>query len=155
MTKKAEFNAEEWSHVLEGPPIAGMIVMTSQKGGTIRESLSMGKAYAEARESHEGPELIGELLSSTPSVDPADYKTPQELRTRGLERIRGAVALLESKAQAGEVEAYRAFVLTVAERAAEADKSGGFLGIGSERISESEREALGEIRDALGAPEAG
>ena len=53
--------------------VAGMIVITSQKGGTIRESLSMGKAYAEARESHEGPELIGELLTSNPSVDPAGY----------------------------------------------------------------------------------
>lgn len=152
MTKKAEFNAEEWAHVTEGPAIAGMIVITAQKGGTIRESLSMGKAYAEARQSHEGPELIGELLSTNPSVNPADYKTPEELRTGGLQRIRDAVALLETKVEPDEVEAYRAFVLTVAQRAAEADKSGGVLGIGGERVSDNEKTALDEIRDALGSP---
>jgi hypothetical protein len=152
MTKKAEFNAEEWAHVTEGPAVAGMIVITSQKGGTIRESLSMGKAYAEARESHEGPELIGELLTSNPSVDPAGYKTPEELRAKGLDRIREAVALLEGKAQPDEVDAYREFVIAVAQRAAEADKSGGFLGVGGKKVSENEEAALAEIRDALGAP---
>jgi len=45
MTKKAEFNAEEWSVVLQGPPIAGMMVITAERGGTLRESVSMGKAY--------------------------------------------------------------------------------------------------------------
>lgn len=155
MTKKAEFNAEEWAHVTEGPAVAGMIVITSQKGGTIRESLSMGKAYAEARQSNDGPELITELLSSNPSVDPAGYKTPEELRTKGLERIRETVALLEAKAQPDEVDAYREFVVTVAQRAAEADKSGGFLGIGGDRVSEGEQAALDEIRDALGAPATG
>jgi hypothetical protein len=154
MTKKAEFNAEEWAHVTEGPAVAGMIVITSQKGGTIRESLSMGKAYAEARGSHEGPELIGELLSSNPSVNPADYKTPEELRTGGLQRIRDAVALLETKAQPDEVEAYREFVIAVAQRAAEADKSGGFLGVGGKKVSDNEAAALGEIREALGTPPA-
>ena len=149
MTKKAEFNAEEWAHVTEGPAVAGMIVSTSQKGGTIRESLSMGKAYAEARESHEGPELITELLSSSPSIDPAGYKTPEELRTKGLDRIREAVALLETKAQPEEVQAYREFVLSVAGRAAEADKSGGFLGVGGKKVSENEQKALDEIREAL------
>ena len=48
MTKKAEFNAEEWSTILEGPATAGMIVVAAEKGGTIRESMGIAKAYAEA-----------------------------------------------------------------------------------------------------------
>ena len=38
MTQKADFNAEEWSLILEAGPTAAMIVIRSNKGGTIRES---------------------------------------------------------------------------------------------------------------------
>jgi hypothetical protein len=33
MTKKADFNAEEWSLLLEAPPIAGMIVPSPSAEG--------------------------------------------------------------------------------------------------------------------------
>ena len=41
MTDKAVFTPEEWKLVLEGPPSAGMIVLTAQKGGSFRESIAM------------------------------------------------------------------------------------------------------------------
>ena len=50
MTSKAEFNGEEWSRLLEGPALAGLIVIAAERGGTIRESISMAKAYNAARE---------------------------------------------------------------------------------------------------------
>ena len=43
MTKKADFNAEEWSVVVEGPVVAGMWVIAADRGGSIRESLAMGR----------------------------------------------------------------------------------------------------------------
>ena len=49
MTTKAAFSPEEWTVVLEGPPSAGMIVVTAACGGMFRESIAMTKAYAEAR----------------------------------------------------------------------------------------------------------
>ena len=36
MTKKADFNADEWSTIAEGPLLAGMRVVTASRGGTIR-----------------------------------------------------------------------------------------------------------------------
>jgi len=36
MTTKADFSPEEWKVVLEGPPIAGMIVITGAHGGMWR-----------------------------------------------------------------------------------------------------------------------
>lgn len=42
MTKKADFNADEWAKVVEGPLLAGMQVITADRGGTIRESMAMG-----------------------------------------------------------------------------------------------------------------
>ena len=47
MTTKAEFNAEEWEQIAGGPALAGMIVISAQRGGTIRETVAMAKVYKE------------------------------------------------------------------------------------------------------------
>jgi len=153
MTKKADFNAEEWSTIVEGPPVAGMIVIAAERGGTLRESIEMSRAYTDARQAQPGGELIDELLQSPPSIDPGRFGSPEELRTQGLARLREAVGLLEGKADPEEVDSYRGFVLAVAERVARAHKSGGFLGVGGQEVSEAEEAALGEVREALGAHE--
>jgi hypothetical protein len=151
MTRKADFNAEEWSLVLEGPPIAGMIVITAQRGGTLRESVSMAKAYTEARQQAGESELLDEIVAARPEMAPGRFRTPEELREGGLRRLREAVDLLEQKATPEEVQSYREFVVTLAERVAAAHKEGGFLGIGGEEVSEAERKALEEVASALGA----
>lgn len=151
MTKKAEFNAEEWETVVDGPPVAGMIVVASEGGGTFRESLQIGRAYQEARQAHMGPELIEELLSSPPEVDPREFADAADLRVKGLQQLREAISLLEGKASEDEIDAYRGFVLGIAERVAHAHKTGGFLGFGGHEVSENERVALEDIREAIGA----
>ena len=151
MTKKAEFNAEEWELVTQGPAIAGMIVITAERGGSIRESLTMGKVYNEAREAHLGPELIMELLDTNPSIGPKEFDSPQDLHIGGLEKLRQAIAVLEEKAEQDEVDSYRGFVMGMGERVAHADKTGGFLGFGGHEVSDAERAALEEIRETIGA----
>src|SRR3954469_24145863 len=69
MTKKADFNADEWSTVVEGPVLAGMRVVTADRGGTIRESLAMGQVYKQARERRGESDLLDELVTSPPAVD--------------------------------------------------------------------------------------
>jgi hypothetical protein len=150
MTTKADFNAEEWQTIVEGPALAGLIVVSAQRGGTIRESVQMAKAYTEAREQHPGGDLLGELVAQPPTIEPRQFESSEQLRAEGLARIRDAVALLEGKAEPEEIESYKRFTLSVAERAAEATKSGGVLGIGGERVSDAERQALDEIAAALG-----
>jgi hypothetical protein len=49
MTLKADFNAEEWQHVIEGPLSAGLLVAAADRGGTLRESVSLARLYAHAR----------------------------------------------------------------------------------------------------------
>ena len=49
MSGKADFTPEEWEIVLQGPPSAGMIVVTAQRGGTFRETIAIAKSYVEAR----------------------------------------------------------------------------------------------------------
>lgn len=151
MTKKAEFNAEEWETIVNGPPIAGMIVVAAEHGGSIRESLQVGKVYKEARQAHIGPELIDELLSTPPELEQGQFTDVTDLHQKGLQLLRDAVALLEGRATEDEIDSYRGFVMGIAERVAHAHKSGGILGIGGQEVSENERLALEEIREAIGA----
>jgi hypothetical protein len=149
MTTKADFNAEEWSLVLEGPPTAGMMVITAHKGGTLRESISLGRVYAEARRTEGEDELLDEIVRDQPEFDQQRFHSVEELRSRGLERLRAAVSLLEQKATPEEVEDYKRFTLSLAETAARSHKEGGFLGIGGTEISENENAVLDEIAQTL------
>ena len=149
MTKKAEFNAEEWSTIGEGPVLAGMRVITASRGGTIRESMAMGKTYAKARQQHGESELLDALVAAPPSVDPERVRAAGDIGRATSERLREALQLLEGKASPEEIDAYKRFVLAVAEAAATAHKEGGFMGVGGKQVSDEERVALDEIAAAL------
>ena len=151
MTTKADFNAEEWSTVVEAPLLAGLRVIAADRGGTIRESLALGRVYQEAQEQRGDHPLVDELVQSPPSVDKERLKSVGDLRAASDERLREAVGILEAKAESAEVEAYRKFVLAVADAAARAHKEGGFVGIGGKEVSEKEQAELDAIAATLGA----
>ena len=79
MTGKADFTQQEWELVLEGPPSAGMIVVTAQRGGTIRETLAIARAYVEARKQHGESELLDEIVAAKPELDHTRYHSVAEL----------------------------------------------------------------------------
>jgi hypothetical protein len=149
MTEKAAFNAEEWSKLANAPALAALRVIAADRGGTLRESLSLGRAYTEARS--DGSGLLQEIVSTAPQLDPSELKAPGEIPHRTETALRDAIGLLEQKATTEETDAYRKFVLKVAETVARAHKEGGVLGIGGKEISESEQAALDEIAGVLGA----
>src|SRR5438270_14085782 len=78
MTGKTDFTEEEWKLVLEGPPTAGMVVLTAQRGGTIRESVAMARAYAEARQQHGESQLLDEIVAAKPEIDHTRYHSVEE-----------------------------------------------------------------------------
>ena len=95
MTAKADFSPAEWETVLEGPPTAGLMVITASRGGMFRETVAMSKAYAEARAQHGESELLDEIVSAKPQIDHTRYHSFEELRDNGLENLRSAVTALE------------------------------------------------------------
>ena len=149
MTGKADFSDEEWAQILQGPPTAGMIVITAQRGGSLRESFSMAKAYTEARKQHGDSELLDTIASTKPEIDHTRYHSSEELREHGLQHLRDGVSVLEGKATPEEVDEYKRFVINLAHRVAEAHRE-GFLGLSGERVSEAEQAAIDEIAGALG-----
>ena len=145
MTGRADFTEQEWEIVLAGPPSAGMIVVTAGRGGTIRETYAIAKAYVEARQQHGESQLLDELVAAKPEIDHTRYHSVEELRQHGLQHLRDAVDLLERKATRDEVEGYRQFVLTLADKVASTHREGGA------DISDAERAAIDEIAENLRA----
>jgi hypothetical protein len=141
MTAKADFTTEEWELVREGPPTAGLVALSAEKGGSFRETWALAKFYAEARKQHGESELLDALVAEKPDVK--RYSSSEELESKGLGRLTDAVTLLEQKATVGEVAGYRKFVMDVAEQVAEAHKEGG------QQVSEGERAAIEKIAASL------
>jgi hypothetical protein len=149
MTGKSDFTEEEWKTVLEAPPSAGLLVIASDRGGSVRESFSMAKAYTEARREHGDSQLLDELVNAKPEMDHTRYHSPDELKEGTLKHITDAVELLKAKATPEELEEYKKFIVGLANRVAEARKE-GFLGLSGERVSGDETAAIQEIEAALG-----
>ena len=143
MTAKSEFTTEEWQLILETPPIAGMIVVTAQRGGSFRETIAMAKAYAEARQQHGESELLDAIVAAKPERDHTHYHSPEELKEHGLQHLRDSVALLERKATPAEVGDYQRFIVTLSHRVAAAHREHG------QEVSESEQAAIDAISEAL------
>jgi hypothetical protein len=144
MTGKSDFTEQEWDAVLQGPPAAGTIVATASKGGTFKESFAIAKSYAEARQEHGASELLDAIVSAKPKVDRHLGHSPEEVSSRGLQHVRDAVQVLESKATPDEVNDYRRFVLTLADKVANAHSEDGTA------VSGLEQGAIAGITEALG-----
>ena len=145
MTTKAAFSPSEWHQVLEGPPAAGLLVITASHGGTLRETIAMSKAYTEARAEHGDSELLDEIVAEKPRIERGgSVHNPEELRDQGLDCLTDVTTLLEHKATAEERDEYRRFVLTVASKVAAAHRESG------KQVSAPEAQAIQDIRTALG-----
>ena len=144
MTTKADFNAEDWERLAQAPAFAGLMVILADRGGSFRESIALGKAYAAARREG-GSEMLEQVVASPPHVHPKSV-TPDELP----ERVREAIRIVEQKATPEEAEEYRQFILRVADVVAHAHKEGGVLGIGGTEVSEQEQAVLDQLASTLG-----
>jgi hypothetical protein len=75
-------------------------------------------------------------------------KDPAALVQSMTEYVVNTAGLVTSKSQA-DGEAYRQWLVYLAEKTAEGSKEGGFLGIGAVRVSDKEKAALAALAQAL------
>jgi hypothetical protein len=83
-------------------------------------------------------------VAAKPEVDHTRFHSVEELKEHGLQHLRDAVAFLERKASPQELEDYKAFVLTLANKVANAHRENG------ENVSPAERAAIQEVAASLG-----
>jgi hypothetical protein len=151
MTGKTDLSATDWKAILQGPPSAGLIVITAQRGGTIRETFSMAEAYAEARRRPGQSQLIDEIVTAKPELDRTRSGSPEEVKDRSIGHLRDAVGVLEAKATPQELDDYRHFVLALAQKVASAHREGSS---GEGPVSDAEQAAIDDITRVLGADSA-
>lgn len=138
MAGRSDFSAEEWEQLQRGAAGTVLLVSISDPGlfETFKEARAATRELSEARERNTS-ELVRELAEQPP-VGFGLGMSPQELETETLAALRGAAAALRAKAP-DELDAYRRFVLDVAESVAEA----------AEDVAAAETGAIAKIRAAL------
>ncbi len=77
------------------------------------------------------------------------FKNAKEGKAYAIDHFRRVAAILENKVAGVHATNCKQWLMTIAQRTAEAQKEGGFMGIGSSRISEKESDVLKELAEAL------
>jgi hypothetical protein len=149
MTTRAKFNADDWATVTQAPMLAAAAVVAADRGGTIRESMSLARAYAEARQGSR-TELVEAIVATPPAIEPGALPSGGDVTAHAIDRLRAALEILRREAEPDEVDDYRAFVRSLADAVARAHKEGGVLGLGGKEIGPGEQRVLDRLQEVLG-----
>lgn len=162
MTTRADFTDKEWTYITAAPLMAGMYISMVAGAGPIdamKRAAALEHAVGELMHRGSANELIGTLIDEINRMDDETLRaraaiaigmtTPDALQVATLDTLQKAAAVL-SKAKRGEAAEYRALVMSLSQRVAQAGK-GGLLGGDGTPISEGEVRAIQEIGAALRA----
>ena len=141
MAARPEFTEAEWEAMRKGVTGAGLLVSLSDRSffDTFKEAGALGKHLARARQNNQSEVVreVAEVRGTGFSMTSA----PEELERETLDALRSSIAALEAKAPE-EADAYRRFVIEVAESVAQAAGGG----------DTAESSEIEKIRAALGGP---
>jgi hypothetical protein len=156
---KAEYTGEEWAEIIAGPYFAALyIVMADPNFGYFQEIAAMTKAMldsASKTDNHLIKAVALDLSSNETQKEIRQkfealkgHKDPGALRETVIERTAGAADMVTARSE-DDGQAYRKWLLYLAEVTAEGSREGGFLGIGAVRVSDKEKQGLHELATAL------
>jgi hypothetical protein len=136
---KTDFSEQEWEALQKGVSGAGTLVALSDRSffDSFKEAGALAKHLADGRRNSTS-ELVRELAETTRGTGFGLRASPDEVERETLDALHASVAALRQKAPE-ELEAYRAFVLEIAESVAHAAGGGDAV----------EEGALEKIRSAL------
>ncbi|MFQ3663995.1 MAG: hypothetical protein SNJ69_16605, partial [Chloroflexaceae bacterium] len=143
---KGRFSAREWAQVRNGPMAATALVIAASPSSAPRTAQEVAAALDSVRESVK--DAAPTSLLATLYQTRVDDLTGEGI-TDALEAARQAAALVEKNVPE-EARAYKELLVNAAYAAAEAVKEGGFLGIGSKKVTAEEQAAIDALVAALG-----
>lgn len=161
MTTKADYTEEEWHSLLEAPILTGTYIIISDVSMTAlpREVKAMFDAMMSSPVSPAAHDLISDLKADIDAIDNKSDRMEKAASGSGngsdprpdvLEQINASLAVLDAKSTQEEKLAFCSWLMQVAQATAEAGREGGFLGIGSVRVSGKEKAALAELKQMFG-----
>ena len=171
---RQNFTDEEWAMLLQTPLLGVMAVVLADKVDPVSflQELMAGVKLVgeELQRSDIAGDLAPVLANAMGDIDVQDPLTGEQLLLKkefellglmqtfknakagkeyALDHFRQVAALLDRKVAGIHATDCKRWFMLIAQKTAEAQKEGGFLGIGSSRISEKESDVLKELAEAL------
>jgi hypothetical protein len=159
MTTKTTYTGQEWEDLLNTPILAGSYIIVSDISVTAmpREMKGLFKAIMAQEAPAEAQELVAALVADLvkrseqkENLAQIPLEGNQDPRPEMLAILNQSLAILDEKGDPGERAAFSRWLVDVAHATAEAGREGGFLGIGSVRVSEQEQAALAQLEQSFG-----
>jgi hypothetical protein len=138
MAEKSDFTEQEWETLQKGVTGAGLMVTVADRRffDTFKEAGALARHLGEAREKAASP-LVRDLAEAR-GTGFGVTDSPDEVERETLGALQSAVGTLQTKAP-DDVQAYRDFVLEVAQSVAAAAKD----------VAPEETGAIEKIRSAI------
>ena len=158
MTTKSDYTEQEWEGLLQAPMMAGMYIIVADMSVTAlgKESAGMLKAIQAQDAPDAAKELVGAVVadivaksSQKEKLQQPELDKHQDPKLQLMAILKDDLAILDEKSTPEEKAGFGSWLLTVAQATAEAGREGGFLSIGSVRVSEKEEKALAELKAEL------
>ncbi len=160
MANKTNFTPEEWKTLLDGAMMSGLAVTAAEPSGilgVLKESFAASKALIEGK--GDSDELVKAIEAEFETSEGRTFAKDgfreklggakaDELKAKCLDTMKQVSAILQAKAPQ-DAEAVKKWLYHIAEKVAEADAEGGFLGFGGTQVTDAEKAALSEISAAL------
>jgi hypothetical protein len=159
MSTKSDFSEHEWQELLKAPVLAGTYIIIADMSVTAmpREMKGLFKAIQSQPAPPDAQELVTAMAADIRAkserkeeLEPANVEKGEDTGPQLLAEIEQSLAVLDQKGDPGEKAAFAGWLLGVAQATAEAGREGGFLGMGSVRVSEQEQAALQQLKETLG-----
>jgi hypothetical protein len=159
MTTKSDFTEEEWTRVRRAPFVAGMAISLADPGGPIELAKESTASLKSATNPPTREQLLAEIALDVQAMtqqrqNPLSGFKPTNAATAGqqiLGELQAVSAIVSSKATADEIHAFKQWLLTTAQAAADAAKEGGFMGFHAIQVSQGEDAMLDQVRSAIDA----
>jgi hypothetical protein len=159
MTTKMEYTELEWAGLVRAPITVGSYIIVADP--SVMAMLAEMQGMMQAIQAQQAPEPAAELVAAVVAeivamasrkekIAPPQVEKSQDPKPQILADLMQDIAVLDTKVTAEEKAGFCAWLLTVASATAEAGREGGFLGIGAVRVSEQEKAALEELKQAFG-----
>lgn len=149
------YSDHQWQRLVEaGPQIALAVAASSGSvGQSVAELDAFLRLVDETADESDGASLLGGLAADARSKLAAGMLRGdvEDAIPDGIQAAREAGAILAVQADEQKARILRQWLLQVAHTVASAARDGGVLGVGSQDVSELERETLAAIADGLGA----
>ena len=159
MTGKADFSEEEWTRVKRAPFVAGMAISLADPGGPI-EAFKETAATLKTVQAAEGQDgLVGEAAREVVGEARERHNPLHGFKPKGtlasqeiVDELTAVNGIVSGKATPEEAEAFRAWLKSAAQEAANAAKEGGFMGWHAQRVSDGEQRMLDKLDEVLAPP---